>query len=64
MKHYEIRELVNDLVVVAITFHDSQQLRERIKDVLLPRIREDEMKLEQLDDIRNALRLLNELSSS
>ncbi len=39
MKDHEIRELINELRDVAIEYHASQQLRERISLVLRPIIK-------------------------
>lgn len=36
MKDHEIAKLVNDLRDVALKYHDAQQLRERIADIILP----------------------------
>lgn len=36
MKDHEIRETVNTVVDIALRFRDSQQLRERIANVLRP----------------------------
>lgn len=36
MKDHEIREIVNRLRDIAVLYHDTQQLRERIAGVIVP----------------------------
>lgn len=38
LKDHEVRELVNDLRDCAIKFHNHQSLRERIANILIPKL--------------------------
>jgi hypothetical protein len=67
MRDNEIAEIVNKLTKVAIHFHDTQQLRERIADIIVPALKNAPTSLEETTkdqfwfDRNDLKRIYNEL---
>lgn len=58
MKDHEIRETINELRDIAIKYHDSQQLRQRIAGVILPMVKK--IREEPLENFKGLLRTLDD----